>query len=550
MLTLFMATLFISAPPSFASPVPLRADGEVINVHTGHAAPYLYDFDGDGVQDLLVGEFGIGAFKGETTEEASKGHPWTAGKLRVYTNHGTTIAPLYKDWFYVQAGGQDAQVPITCCVSFVPQFIDIDNDGDDDLVSGSYPGDVYFFIRNDAGEFDAPILQRNVDGEPVRAMKEYRGTFHAVHSITTELHDMDGDEDLDMVIGSRLDGCFVVENVGEPGDHKWAVASTSLKTTDGKKIGGWDYGSNVHFFDWDGDGVSDILVGSEDGNVFWHRNGGTENEPVFGAMETLIEGRIGEERFQKLETPMKPGWRVKVHAADYDGDGLTDLLVGDFGSRYTKKQKLTQEQKKRKRVLKRMLDDHYEQSNATLRDISDKEKRQELLDASAARSKSMRAELDELETYDRSTIGWVWFYKRLPDSPMHAASQESAVSLQAQGLCLSSAVNVPLLLTIRVPEGWTATGNAEALLAVESFDLAMSIEWTLPEGCSIAKEIWQDADEQAHYEGVFTVEAIVDTSAMTNIASLGEIAADVRYQRCSKKSGVCILEQKHVTVRR
>ncbi len=550
MLTSFVVAVFIAVPPSFASPVPLRADGEVINVFTGHAAPYLYDFDGDGVRDLLVGEFGIGAFKGETTEEAGPGHPWTAGKLRVYTNHGTSTAPLYKDWFYLQAGGQDAQVPITCCVSFVPQFIDIDGDGDDDLLSGSYPGDVYFFMRNDDGEFDAPLLQRNVDGEPVRAMKEYRGKFHAVHSITTELHDMDGDDDLDMVIGSRLDGCFVVENIGDTTSPKWATKTERLKTTSGAAIGGWDYGSNVHFFDWDGDGVSDIIVGSEDGNVLLHRNIGTENEPVFGVMETLIEGRVDEERFQKLETPMKPGWRVKVHAADYDGDGLTDLLVGDFGSSYTKKQKLTQEQKKRKRALNRTLDEHYEQSNAALRDISDKDKRQEHMDASSATTKPMRAELDELETHRHSTIGWVWFYKRLPDSPLEAAPQETAVSLQAQGLSLSSAVHVPLLLTIRVPEGWTASGNAEALSAVESFDLAMSIEWTLPEGCSISKEVWQEADEHAHYEGVFTVEAIVDTSAMTNTASLGEIAADVRYQRCSKKSGVCILEQKHVEVGR
>ena len=62
------------------------------------------------------------------------------------------------------------------------------------------------------------------------------------------------------------------------------------------------------------------------------------------------------------------------------------------------------------------------------------------------------------------------------------------------------------------------------------------------------KVIWQDADEHAHYEGVFSVEAIVDTSAMKGMAKIAEIAADVRYQRCSKKSGVCILEQVHVSI--
>ncbi len=46
----------------FAPPVPLRANGEVINVTTGHAAPCIIDFDKDRVKDFLVGEFGSGAF--------------------------------------------------------------------------------------------------------------------------------------------------------------------------------------------------------------------------------------------------------------------------------------------------------------------------------------------------------------------------------------------------------------------------------------------------------------------------------------------------------
>ena len=543
------------SPPNFASPVPLRANGEVINVFTGHAAPYLYDFDGDGVRDLLVGEFGVGNFKGETTEEASAGHPWTAGKLRFYKNHGSEVSPLYKDWSYVQAGDQDAQVPITCCVSFVPQFIDIDGDGDDDLLSGSYPGDVYFYMRNASGKFDAPILQRNIDGEPVRAKKEYKGKHYAVHSITTELHDMDGDDDLDMVIGSRLDGCFVIENVGDTNAHKWASMSQRLKSSDGKPIGGWDYGSNVHFFDWDADGVSDILVGSEDGNILWHRNEGTQDQPVFGAMQMLVEGRVDEERFRKLETPMKPAWRVKVHAADYDGDGLTDLLVGDFGSSYTRNKKLTAEQKKRKRELNEQLDAHHEKSRVDLQGVSDNAEREKYFDESSKITSPMYDELEELETHKSKTIGWVWFYKQLPaqnpaktTAVLPAGSKSQAVSLTAQGLNVSSAVNIPLLLAISLPEGWTATGNAAAVEEADSFDLPTSIEWTLPEGCSIVKEIWQDADEHAHYEGKFTVEAIVDTSGMSGTAHIGDIGAHIRYQRCSKKSGVCILEQTDVVV--
>ena len=41
-------------------PVRLEAAGKPIDTEVGHAAPLVYDFDGDGVQDLLVGQFGGG----------------------------------------------------------------------------------------------------------------------------------------------------------------------------------------------------------------------------------------------------------------------------------------------------------------------------------------------------------------------------------------------------------------------------------------------------------------------------------------------------------
>ena len=43
-----------------APPIRLEAGGKPIDTDVGHAAPWVADFDGDGVQDLLVGQFGDG----------------------------------------------------------------------------------------------------------------------------------------------------------------------------------------------------------------------------------------------------------------------------------------------------------------------------------------------------------------------------------------------------------------------------------------------------------------------------------------------------------
>jgi hypothetical protein len=78
--------------PDLAAPIRLTAGGQPIDVEVGHAAPWVADFDGDGLPDLLVGQFGN-------------------GKLRLYRNRGTEKAPEFSTFAWFQAGGADARVP-------------------------------------------------------------------------------------------------------------------------------------------------------------------------------------------------------------------------------------------------------------------------------------------------------------------------------------------------------------------------------------------------------------------------------------------------------
>jgi hypothetical protein len=82
-----------AAAQVFEPPVRLAAAGELIHVDTGHAAPFVHDLDGDGVRDLLVGQFG-------------------KGRLRVYRNRGTNQQPEYEASRWLLAGGSIASVPV------------------------------------------------------------------------------------------------------------------------------------------------------------------------------------------------------------------------------------------------------------------------------------------------------------------------------------------------------------------------------------------------------------------------------------------------------
>ena len=81
-----------AAAGELADPVVLEADGQPIDVEVGHAHPFVADFDGDGVRDLLVGQFGN-------------------GKLRIYRNAGTDAEPRFEEFTWFRAGGKLGTIP-------------------------------------------------------------------------------------------------------------------------------------------------------------------------------------------------------------------------------------------------------------------------------------------------------------------------------------------------------------------------------------------------------------------------------------------------------
>ncbi len=123
-----------------AAPVPVMADGQAINV-AGCAAPFVGDFDQDGVNDLLVGQFDL-------------------GRLRVYRNVGSEARPKFDDFRWFTAEDRIACVPAGCLVGFTPQLVDFDGDGLTDVVSGSQQGELYLFRRQGDGTFaEAEVLE-------------------------------------------------------------------------------------------------------------------------------------------------------------------------------------------------------------------------------------------------------------------------------------------------------------------------------------------------------------------------------------------------------
>jgi hypothetical protein len=95
-----VVTLALSAAPpagelaaDLDGPVQIMADEKPIDVQRdGHSAPFVGDFDGDGVNDLLVGEF-------------------QDGRLRIYRNLGTKAQPRFDQYEWFRAGAELGKIP-------------------------------------------------------------------------------------------------------------------------------------------------------------------------------------------------------------------------------------------------------------------------------------------------------------------------------------------------------------------------------------------------------------------------------------------------------
>lgn len=81
----------ILAGPMFGPFTWIESSGTQIDVGY-YGAPCIVDWDGDGLKDMILGEF-------------------TYGKIRFYPNSDSNDSPLFTGFTYVQSDGVDITMP-------------------------------------------------------------------------------------------------------------------------------------------------------------------------------------------------------------------------------------------------------------------------------------------------------------------------------------------------------------------------------------------------------------------------------------------------------
>jgi hypothetical protein len=347
-----------AAEPASLQPLQYHHPGLVVDLNVGlWAFPIVYDHDGDGDRDLIVGcpdkpHNGVWLFENPGPRGAKQpvflpprklGGPapaylalsWVNGQPRVFGSQREYPDFLKDDWTTkIDRYPRDRVAPIKYLRSNVWSLVDYDGDGAHDLIVGHDSWDNFgSFDTNDwwkkydaTGQWHGGKLRGQVywlknagtdaapkwnEAVPVMAGSVHVETYGAP---TPQFSDFDNDGDLDLICGEFLDGFTYFQNVGSRKTPKYADGVRLPVRMDLQMV-------VPHATDWDDDGDIDLVVGDEDGRVAFIENTGRVKD---GVPEFLPPDYFEQQAYEidvgALATPV---------GCDWDGDGDDDIVTGN-----------------------------------------------------------------------------------------------------------------------------------------------------------------------------------------------------------------------------
>lgn len=265
--------------------------------HGTGAYPVLFDYDNDGLLDLVV-----------SNREYFISSETRLSQIALYRNTGTADEPEFtlidNDWLNLSEMGY---------FSIYPTFGDIDGDGKADLIIGEESGEIHFFKNI------APA------GEPAQFELTEESMLNAFGEVidigqfsTPQLFDVDNDGLLDLLIGEKVGLVNYFRNTGSTNNY----AFTQIEGEAGEAFGGVTVnnllginGYSVPHMYRDDDGVLYLFVANEIGGIELYNEIDNNLGGLFNQISDDIQG-------------ISEGNRAAMCLGDVNNNGYPDMFYG------------------------------------------------------------------------------------------------------------------------------------------------------------------------------------------------------------------------------
>jgi len=269
------------------------------------SVPVLFDYNNDGLMDIVVGNFGY--FDSAYYGQGMNLYCNYRSQLALLENVGTLQSPQFRlinrNWVDIPSYFPGEE-PLYAAV---PAFGDLDGDNDSDMLLGNAEGNLVAFENNASTGEPVNFVLSNYNYQNIDA-----GYFSA-----PQLFDLNADGLMDLVIGKRNGTISWYQNTGTSTNPIFTLATDSLGKVDVRDPNLSVYGYCIPHFFKDSDGNTHLFAGSEFGNINYYT--GIDNN-LDGAFKLVMK------RYLWIDE----GLRSAVAVGYLNNDSYPDMIVGNY----------------------------------------------------------------------------------------------------------------------------------------------------------------------------------------------------------------------------